>query len=189
MVQALTSEQVNQMVQNTMLVLLVRPDLTEEWHTNLANLLTQAKEANLDDEMMFVAALLTLLHSPDDDLPTGTVYDSAWRAIRMGLQTGIPQAAEADSEAMSLERLLKSVVEAVVAVLTRSQENHDVVLAELRSIRQAAEDAEVGDLCRWLDDILALLNGVPVQQLGGGAEGVYAEYWQALVAKLPPSRV
>lgn len=188
MVQALTTEQVNQMVQNTMLVLLVRPDLTEEWHENLASLLQQAREASLEEEMLFVAALLTLLHSPDDSLPTGTSYDPAWRAVRMGLETGIAQPSQAESEAMSLERLLKSVVEAVVAVMTHNLNDRDAVFNELQKIRQAAVDAEVSELRHWLDDVLALLNGTPATDLGSGNEGVYGEYWRDIVSKLPPAQ-
>lgn len=181
MAYALTSDQVDQIVNNTMLVLLVRPDLKGEWDTNLTNLLEQTRQYGMDDEAIFVAAVLTMLHTPDDALPTGTIYDHAWQSIVIGLQTGVAQPAASQSESLSLDRVLNSVAEALITVMTEHPEQQDVVSNELREMRTAATEAQIDELIAWLDDALALVQGTPATDLGQEHQGVYATYWEAIV--------
>ena len=184
---ALTSEQVNQVVSNTTLVLLVRPDLMPEWRDNLMDLLRQARTSDLHEEAIFVSAVLALLHSPNDTLPTGTTYDYAWQAILTGLQTGVPQPAAGQGEQgeqMTLDRLLNSVAEAVIAVMTQVPQQKDAVADELREMRAAAVDGEVPDLVDWIDDLLALLDGTPSGELGEENQGVYGAYWRLIVRSI-----
>jgi hypothetical protein len=47
---ALTSDQVNQVVSNTTMVMLVRPDLLPEWRDNLMELLQQARSSSRLEE-------------------------------------------------------------------------------------------------------------------------------------------
>ncbi len=183
MTQALTSEQVHQIVNNTLLVLLARPELREEWRANLLDLLAQAREHGLEDEMLFVAAVLSLLEKPNDRLPTGTVYDYAWEALLNGLATGRLQPLD-DEETFSLERLLRSVAEALVAVLTVSPQQRHMVTQEVQNILQAAQNSELGELQVWLRDALSVLNGADPAALEAHHEGLYAAYWQAIVARL-----
>jgi hypothetical protein len=184
MVNALTSEQVNQVINNTVIVILARPDLMMDWHENLTHLLHQAQNAEFDDEAIFIAAVMSLLHSPEDSLPTGTLYDRAWDAILSGVQTGTLQAAEEDAEAMTLERLLNSIIQAVMAAKSGSPEQKTGIEEEMRTIRAAASQADAHELIAWLDDILALLGGTPARQLGKNHQGVYANYWKALMQDL-----
>jgi hypothetical protein len=186
MISTLTSEQVDQVVSNTAVVLLARPDLLPEWRANLLDLLRQARQSALDEEAVFVAAVLALLHSPGDTLPTGTAYDYAWQSILMSLQTGVlqPVSRAPQAESMTLDRLLQSVTEAVVAVMTQVPEQKDAVASELRQMREAAVDADVAELRAWLDDVLALLRGTPITQLGNGHEGMYATYWTIIARNI-----
>jgi hypothetical protein len=179
---ALTPEQVNQVVSNTTLVLLIRPDLLPEWRNNLMDLLRQTRSTDMQEAAIFVSAVLALLHSPGDTLPTGTVYDYAWQAILTGLQTGVPQPAASQGEQMTLDRLLNSVTEAAVAVMTQVPQQKDAVADELREMRAAAVEAQVAELTRWIDDVLALLSGTPSSDLPGEEhQGVYGAYWRLIV--------
>ena len=181
--QALTPDQVQQIVTNTVVVLLARPDLAPEWQANLLNLLEQARQQQLEDEQLFVAALLTLLDSPEDTLPTGTLYDRAWQALITGLRTGRltdPTAEGTDT----LDELLGAVVEAVIAARTTLPEQAAAIAGELRELRAAAERAAADELVRWVDDALAVLNGASPDTLSARHEGLYARYWQALRAHL-----
>jgi hypothetical protein len=180
----LTSEQVNTVVNNTVVVMLARTDLLVEWHSNLFGLLDQVRQNRLDDEAIFIAAVLTLLHSPDDTLPTGTPYDKAWEAILVGLQTGsVPSmgADDEDEQAMSIDRLLKSVAEAMLAVLLRYPAQKETLSGELDGMHKAAQEAGVPELAAWLADALALLAGTPAGDLVSRHTGIYAAYWDALV--------
>ena len=181
---ALTSEQVNQVVSNTTLVLLVRPDLLPEWRENLMALLQQARSSDLHEEAIFVSAVLSLLNSPGDTLPTGTVYDFAWQSILTGLQTGVPQPAASQGDQMTLDRLLNSVSEAVIAVMTQVPDQKDAVTAELRDMRIAAVDAQIADFIRWIDDVLALLAGTTTAESGQDHQGVYGAYWRLIVRSI-----
>lgn len=184
--QALTPNQVQQIVTNTVVVLLARPDLAPEWQANLLSLLEQARQQQLEDEQLFVAALLTLLDSPEDTLPTGTLYDRAWQALITGLRTGRltdPTVEGADT----LEALLGAVVEAVIAARTTLPEQATVIAGELRELRAAAERAAADELVRWVDDALAVLSGASPADRGTEHEGVYAAYWQALRSSLNES--
>jgi hypothetical protein len=181
MAYVLTSEQVQQIINNTLFVLMVRPDMLAEWRTNLRTLMNQAADASLDDEAIFVASVLTLLYSPDDTLPTGTVYDRAWESIVSGLQTGVIQSGEDQDEDMTLDRLLKSVAEAMVAVIVKVPEQQETVINDLTEMRSAAANANVTELIQWIDDALALLEGTPATDLGHNHQGVYAAYWDAMV--------
>jgi hypothetical protein len=181
---ALTSEQVNQVVSNTTLVLLVRPDLLPEWRDNLMALLQQARNSDLHEEAIFVSAVLSLLFSPGDTLPTGTVYDYAWQSILNGLQTGVPQPATSQSDQMTLDRLLNSVSEAVIAVMTQVPEQKNAVAEELRDMRIAAVDAQITDFIRWIDAVLALLAGTPGAESGGDHQGVYGAYWRLILRSI-----
>jgi hypothetical protein len=182
---ALTPEQVNQVVSNTTLVLLVRPDLLPEWRENLMDLLRQARATDMHEAAIFVSAVLTLLHSPDDTLPTGTVYDYAWQAILTGLQTGVPQPAASQGEQMTLDRLLNSVAEAVIAVMTQVPDQKSAVASEMREMRAAAVEARVAELARWIDDLLELLAGTPSADLPReDHQGVYGAYWRLIMRNL-----
>jgi hypothetical protein len=181
MAYALTTEQVDQIVNNTMLVLMVRPDLMPEWRTNLENLLQQTQQYEMDDEAIFVAAVLTALHKPTDTLPTGTLYDHAWQSIVVGLQTGVAQPTSAEAESLSLDRLLNSVAEALITVMTEVPEQKEAVISELHDMRTAATDAQIDELIAWIDDALALLHGTPAADLEQQHQGVYATYWDAVI--------
>lgn len=183
MAHALSQDQISNIVNNTVVVLLARPDLFEDWSANLQGLLKQTREKALEDEMLFVAAVLTLLHSPDDTLPTGTVYDYAWDTLLISLSTGIAQPLDQDS-GETLDRLLRSVAEAVVTVITQVPNQKDTVQREIGEIRQAARDAEAAELETWLEDLLALLDGAPAVEMGKRHQGVYAAYWDAIIAAL-----
>jgi len=182
MAQALSSDQVDQITNNTLLVLLARPDLLDEWQENLLALMQQAQEAGMEGEAIFAAAVASLLHFPDDSLPTGTDYDYAWEAILTGLQTG---AIQPEDQAISLEQLLATVAELAVAVMTGASDQKTVIARHIREIRASAVAAEARELAVWLDDVLALLDGVPVDRLGAAHQDVYAAYWQALAQLLP----
>ena len=181
---ALTSEQINQVVSNTTLVLLVRPDLLPEWRESLVALLQQARSSDLHEEAIFVSAVLSLLYSPGDTLPTGTVYDYAWQSILTGLQTGVPQPTASQGDQMTLDRLLNSVSEAVIAVMTQVPDQKDAVATELRDMRIAAVDAQIADLIRWIDDVLALLAGTLTAEGGADHQGVYGAYWRLIVRSI-----
>jgi uncharacterized protein YbcC (UPF0753/DUF2309 family) len=180
----LTSEQVNQVVSNTTLVLLVRPDLLPEWQENLMDLLRQARSAELYEEAIFVSAVLALLYAPGDTLPTGTIYDYAWQTILTGLQTGMPQPAVSQGDEMTLDRLLNSVAEAVIAVMTQIPEQKDTIADELREMRGAAVEAQVDELIRWIDDLLALIAGTSPAELGGDQQGIYGAYWRLIMRSI-----
>ncbi|MCD4686610.1 MAG: hypothetical protein K8S97_11805 [Anaerolineae bacterium] len=177
---ALTMDQVGQIVNNTMLVLLARPDLMPDWRANLQDLMVQSRVQQMEDEMLFVAAVLTLLHSPDDKLPTGTAYDYAWESLLISLATGVAQPLDREEEGISLERLLRSVAEAVVAVVTHAPEQKDTIQTEILQMRAAAENAAVPELIAWVDDALALLGGAALDDLDQQHQGIYATYWDAI---------
>ena len=180
----LTSEQMQQIVNNTVAVLLARPDLLPEWHANLYNLMRQAQSASLEDEALFAAAVLALLHVPEDELPTGTPYDYVWQAILTSLQTGVIQTIGEPDDTVTVKRLLQSVTEATVAVLTQMPEQKNEVRSQVVEMRLAALQAEVDELTRWLDDVLKLLEGQDVGTLGEGHRGMYAAYWNAVVKNM-----
>lgn len=185
MAQALTSDQVNQVINNTVLVILARPDLRSEWSSNLLTLLKQTREAALDEESVFLAAVLTLLDSPEDTLPTGTTYDRAWQSILIGLQTGVVQdSLHEGDQAMSLDRLLNSIVQAVATVIRHATDQKAVIVSELQQMRRAAEEARVPELIDWLDDVLAVLHNTPPKTLSQRHQGIYAIYWTALMNSL-----
>lgn len=181
---ALTAEQINQVVSNTTLVLLVRPDLLPEWRENLMALLQQARTSDLHEEAIFVSAVLSLLYSPGDTLPTGTVYDYAWQSILTGLQTGVPQPTANQGDQMTLDRLLNSVSEAVIAVMTQVPEQKNAVAGELREMRSAAVDAQVTELINWIDDVLALVAGTTVAETGENHQGIYGAYWRLIIRSI-----
>lgn len=183
MAHALTPDQINNIVNNTMVVMLARPELLPEWRENLQDLLQQTREQNLEDEMLFVAAVLALLHSPEDTLPTGTVYDYAWDTLMNNLMTGMSQPAD-QNNAGSLDRLLQSLAEAVVTVLTRMPDHRDAVKEEVIEIYVAAQDAGLTELIAWVDDVLLVLDGGAPERLGGDHSGIYAAYWDAIVREL-----
>ncbi len=185
---ALTSEQVNQIVSNTTLVLLVRPDLLTDWRNNLVDLLRQVRESNLHEEAIFVSAVLALLNAPDDTLPTGTPYDSAWQAILNGLHNGVPHRAGPPGESMTLDRLLESVADAVITVMTEIPDQIGAVVEELGTMRAAAVEADVPDLIRWIDDVLALLNGTLAEGQGDDHEGVYGAFWRLIARSIESNR-
>jgi soluble cytochrome b562 len=85
---------------------------------------------------------------------------------------------------MSLDRLLSSMAEALVAVMTQVPDQKPTVADELREIHTAATQAGVRELISWLDDALAVLDGAPVQSLGQTHQGVYAAYWNEVAQKL-----
>jgi len=175
-------------VSNTTLVLLVRPDLVTEWRENLADLLRQVRASDLHEEAIFVSAVLALLNAPDDTLPTGTSYDHAWQAILNGLHNGVPQRTSQQGDAMTLDRLLESVADAVITVLTEIPDQIDAVAEELRSMRAAAVEAEVPDLIRWIDDVLALLAGTLTEGQGDDHEGVYGAFWRLIGRTIDSNR-
>lgn len=183
MAHALTPDQINNIVNNTMVVMLARPELLPEWRENLQDLLLQTREQNLEDEMLFVAAVLALLHSPEDTLPTGTVYDYAWETLMHSLTTGMSQPADQNG-AGSLDRLLQSLAEAVVTVKTRLPDHQEVVREEIIEIYQAAQDAGLSELIAWVDDLLLVLEGGSPEMLGKDHAGIYAAYWDAIVREL-----
>jgi hypothetical protein len=187
MANALTGEQIQRVVDNTVLVLLVRPDLMEEWQSNLMTLLEQAQQADLEEEAIFIAAVLTLLHYPDDSLLTGTRYDHAWEHLQVGLQTGSSHAVD-QSESMTLDHLLGSIVEAIVTIKKQAPAQQNTVRGELqgelKQIKAAAVEAKVGELVAWLDDAAAVLEGESVHNIQHGHQGVYASYWQVLAQNL-----
>ena len=185
MAYALTTEQVQQVVQNTVLVILARPDLLPDWQSNLNDLIGQMRAAALDDEAIFLAAVRVLLDRPADTLPTGTQYDQAWQAIITGLQTrSLPQARE---ESITLDRLLNSIVQAVTAVQTHAAEQRQAIYEELLQIQAAAVESEVPELVVWLDDALDVLDGAVPSERAHHHSGVYSAYWQSLIEKSPPS--
>ncbi len=181
---ALTAEQINQVVSNTTLVLLVRPDLLPEWRENLTALLQQARTSDMHEEAIFVSAVLSLLYSPGDTLPTGTVYDYAWQSILTGLQTGVPQPTASQGDQMTLDRLLNSVSEAVIAVMTQVPDQKSAVAGEVREMRSAAVDAQVAELINWIDDVLALLAGTTTAESGENHQGVYGAYWRLIIRSI-----
>lgn len=183
MANALTTDQVNHIVNNTMVVLLARPDLLPDWRANLQDLLQQARSQQLEDEMLFVAAVLTLLDKPDDTLPTGTVYDNAWESLLISLSTGVAQPV-GDDQDEAMDQLLKSVAEAVVAVLTQVPDHRAAVKLELEQMHATAEEAAATELAAWISDLLALLDGTPPDELGRAREDIYAAYWDAIVRSL-----
>ncbi len=179
----LTADQLDRLVENTVLVLRARPDLLEEWQTNLERLLRDAREAGLEDEAVFVAAVLTLLASPNDTLPTGTPYDSAWYSIQAGMKTGVVGPAR-DRAGMQLEDLLRTVSEAVLAVLTEMPDERKAVAAELDEIRASARSAGAEALAAWLDDVRVLLGGAPPDGFHTSHPEPYHAYWRALLDSL-----
>jgi len=182
---ALTTEQLKQVVNNTVVVMLVRPDLVNEWYSNLFEMMRQAQRATLEDEAVFIAAVLSLLQSPNDTLPTGTIYDRAWESILVGLQTGVVQEqAGVESETVSLEQLLNSIVQAVVTVITQAPGQKETIVDEMVQIRAAAIESGVPDLADWLDDVIALLKDIGEPDLGQRHEGIYATYWKALMQNI-----
>lgn len=185
MAYALTTEQVQQVVQNTVLVILARPDLLPDWQTNLSDLIRQMRAAALDDEAIFLAAVLALLDQPADTLPTGTQYDQAWEAIVTGLQTrSLPHARE---ETITLDRLLSSIVQAVTAVQTQAADQRQAVYEELLQIKAAALESQVPELVVWLDDALDVLDGADPAERTHHHTGVYSVYWQSLTENTPSS--
>ncbi|HMM28924.1 MAG TPA: hypothetical protein PKD46_11630 [Aggregatilineaceae bacterium] len=185
MAYALTREQVQQVVQNTVLVMLARSDLLPDWRANLGDLIQQMRAAALDDEAIFLAAVLALLDRPTDTLPTGTQYDQAWQAIVTGLQTGsLPSARE---ETVTLDRLLGSVVQAISAVQSHAPDQRQAVYDELLHIKTAALEAEVPELVVWIDDALDVLDGAAPTERAHHHAGVYGVYWQTLIDNSPSS--
>ncbi len=185
MASLLTSEQVHQVINNTVVIILARPELLDEWHSNLFEIMKRARTASYEDEAIFLAAVLSLLRHPDDTLPTGTSYDQEWEALITGLQTGTLPGNDAEKEeSISVDQLLTSVVEALVAVMTQMPEQKAPISDELRQIRTAAAEGGISELTQWLDDALALLDGTPLDQLGMQNRGMYAEFWNVLVRQL-----
>ncbi len=185
MAYALTSEQVRQVVQNTVLVMLARSDLLPDWRANLGDLVQQMRAAALDDEAIFLAAVLALLDCPTDNLPTGTQYDQAWQSIVTGLQTGaLPSERE---EMVTLDRLLGSIVQAISAVQSRASDQRQAVSEELLNIKTAALEAEVPELVVWIDDALDVLDGAAAAGRAHHHAGVYGIYWQAIIDNSPSS--
>lgn len=180
----LTSEQVSRIIENTVTVVRERPELIAQWRADLLELLAQARRARLEDESIFVAAVIALLESPRDTLPTGTIYDTVWQTILAGLRTGDLPSSLGATRDEALERLLRSVAEAVVVVMTRAPDQKGAVADELRELRQAAAESRVDELAGWLDDALALLAGTPLETLGRAHQGIYAAYWGAIAEYL-----
>lgn len=185
MAYALTSEQVQQVVQNTVLVALARSDLLPDWRANLGDLIQQMRAAALDDEAIFLAAVLALLDRPTDTLPTGTQYDQAWQAIVTGLQTGsLPPARD---ETVTLDRLLGSVAQAISAVQSHAADQWQAVYEELLHIKAAALEAEAPELVVWIDDALDVLDGAEAAERAHHHVGIYGAYWQTVVDNSPSS--
>ncbi len=185
MTQVLSNDQVTQIIQTTMIVLLARPELKPDWQINLAALLQQARDEELEDEMLFVAAVLSLLHSPGDTLPTGTVYDSAWRALLSALQTGIVQeVGESESESFTLENLLESVAQAVVTIMRHEPSRAGQLAEEVRAIRSSSVEAGIEPLVTWLDDVLLLLDGRSPATLNSRHTEMFERYWRFIVDRL-----
>ena len=188
MAYALTTEQVQQVVQNTVLVILARPDLLSDWRTNLVDLIGQMRSADLDEEAIFLAAVRALLDQPGDTLPTGTQYDQAWEAIVTSVQTrSVPSASEAHEDTITLDRLLGSIVQAVTAVQTHAAEQRQAIYEELLQIKAAAVESDVPELVAWLDDALDVLDGAAPADRAHHHAGVYSTYWQSLTENTPPS--
>ncbi len=188
MAHVLTEEQVEQVVNNTLLVLLARPDRIPEWHETLVDLLGQSEQAQLDEEALFVAAVLALLHSPDDILPTGTAYDHAWQMLLSSLRTGRLRAARPEFEQLSLKQMLRSIADAVVTVLIETHDYKEAVINELQEIRHASEQAGEAELTRWLNDVLLLAGGTPPDELGQCHSELYAEAWNAIIRRVYGNR-
>ncbi|NDJ79115.1 MAG: hypothetical protein GYB65_22935 [Chloroflexi bacterium] len=184
MTRALTADLLNRIIDNTVVVLLVRPEMLPEWDANLLMLMREVQQAGLDDEAIFLASVLALLHEPGDSLPTGTLYDHAWEQLLIGLQTGVAQSSSSNGEAMTLDQALGWVVEAVTAVLTREAEQKDMIQQGLVQMRQAAEDADIPELVAWLSHAMDVLEGKAPRDLSHLHEGVYAAYWNVLVQNL-----
>jgi len=186
MAYALTDEQIQQVIQNTALVILARPDLLPDWHANLTELVQQMRAAALDDEAIFLAAVLALLDHPGDTLPTGTQYDAAWEALLVSLQTGSLRPVR-EQETITLDRLLSSIVQAAVAVQTHAAEQRQAVYEELLQIKAAAVESQVPELVVWLDDVLDVLDGAAASERAAHHTGIYGAYWKSLVENSPPS--
>lgn len=186
MAYALTDEQIQLVIQNTALVILARPDLLPDWHANLTELVQQMRAAALDDEAIFLAAVLALLDHPGDTLPTGTQYDAAWEALLVSLQTGSLRPAR-EQETITLDRLLSSIVQAAVAVQTHAAEQRQAVYEELLQIKAAAIESQVPELVVWLDDVLDVLDGAAASERAAHHTGIYGAYWKSLIENSPPS--
>jgi hypothetical protein len=184
MVRVLTAEQLDQIISNTMVVMLVRSDLMADWRNNLLDLLRQARVSQLDEEAIFVAAVLNLLYSPDDTLPTGTVYDSSWQSLLTSLRTGVRPPAATESREMTLDRLLNTVTEAVVSVLTETPDQLDSVNEELNQMLTAASNSSMREMVIWIEDALAVLQGVSPHHLSDHHQGVYSTYWETIVSSV-----
>jgi hypothetical protein len=176
----LTDEQLEQIINNTMVVMLVRSDLMPDWRGNLLDLLRQARGAQLDEEAIFVAAVLNLLYAPDDTLPTGTVYDVAWQSLLTALRTGVRPPAATESREMTLDRLLSTVADAVVTVLTRSPDQRESVTEELNQMLTAAHNSSLREMVAWIEDALAVLDGAAPEVFTSKHQGVYASYWEMI---------
>jgi hypothetical protein len=86
---------------------------------------------------------------------------------------------------MTLDRLLNSVAEAVIAVMTEVPDQRAAVADELREMRGAASDGQVVELIRWIDDLLALLDGKPgLDRSGEGHQGIYGAYWRLIMRSI-----
>ena len=182
MTDALSSEQLNQVINNTVVVILARPDLHSEWNKDLNHLLRQARAAGLEAEAIFVSAVINLLAHPDDVLPTGTQYDNAWDTIRHGLETGsLPGPAR---EEPSIDRLLETVVDAVVIALTEDSSHLPMLEEELHEMRATAAESGLMDLLHWLDNVVEIINGTDPRTLQPAADGAYAAHWQLLIERL-----
>ncbi|MBI5958104.1 MAG: hypothetical protein HY866_05180 [Chloroflexi bacterium] len=184
MVRVLTAEQLEQIISNTMVVMLVRSDLMADWRGNLLDLLQQARASQLDEEAIFVAAVLNLLYAPDDTLPTGTVYDSSWQSLLTALRTGVRPPAASESREMTLDRLLHTISEAVIAVLTDSPDELDSVTEELNQMMTAATKSAMREMVTWIEDALAVLNGTSPHSVSNHHQGVYATYWETIVSSV-----
>ena len=184
----LNQEQLEQLVNNTLVVLIAKPDLKDEWHADLTGWMEQMRTAQQEDEAIFLAALLTLLWWPDDTLPTATSYDYAWELLMIGMQTGTLQRvpAPASDETLTIGQLLRSVVDAAALVLQRAPEEQDQLDTELHQMQRAADRAGLDDLALWLTDVLALLHGTPARDLGADQTGIFATYWEMLARRVDP---
>lgn len=182
MIEALNEEQVNQVIHNTIVVMLARQDLQSEWQADLFDLLHQAQTADMIEEAIFLAAVIALLDSPDDELPTGTRYDPAWHAIRTGLDTGsLPGTSQSE---ISLDRLLQAVVNAIVTVRRDNPHQVDALEEELHEMRAAAAEAGAQDLLHWLDDTIEVLHGSDPAAIASAHTGMFADQWHTLTERL-----